>query len=223
MKYEILSNTTTIEPTCVLMMTTICRYCLFFAARSYSDNKLATLDGRLMTQLPALHSIRLGGSNEWRCDCHLRSLVRALAAFGLGLGATSGGGSGAGGFLTSQRGASTGPAPATHAVTTDNRANRPMVMTMLELQAAAPLQLQLLQSSLVVGSLSLLEDEPECHMRATSFKPVQQHQQSENNSLATKNNMNPNEPIDSLWVSTQQRKQTWGNMSKYHDQHHKDH
>lgn len=43
-----------------------------------SGNKLSHLDGELLFKLPQLHSLQLGGSNPWHCDCRLRKLVRLL-------------------------------------------------------------------------------------------------------------------------------------------------
>lgn len=50
----------------------------FGLQNAYSGNKLSHLDGAILLQLPKLYSIQLGGSNEWRCDCRLRRLVRPL-------------------------------------------------------------------------------------------------------------------------------------------------
>lgn len=52
-----------------------------------SGNKLSYLDGKILLKLPQLYAIQLGGSNPWRCDCRLRSLVRNLLANQNGEGA----------------------------------------------------------------------------------------------------------------------------------------
>lgn len=41
-----------------------------------SGNKLSQLDGEILLNLPALHSVKLAGGNRWKCDCKLRKLVR---------------------------------------------------------------------------------------------------------------------------------------------------
>lgn len=46
--------------------------------KKYSGNKLYHLDGEILLKLPQLYAIHLAGSNPWRCDCHLRRLVRKL-------------------------------------------------------------------------------------------------------------------------------------------------